>query len=355
MGLRDKIKVNKVSLDFSNYYFNLKGVEKSGKTTLARDLTLELYGKSEAGLLVAVGKEVGYKALDNIQAVDAPSWEDFEEIVDDLIENYDEYKDIKMIYIDTIDELVELAEKETLRYSFRQTGKKSATLNSALGGYGAGRKHVAKIIDEKLSALNNLYGLMVIGHTKLKTIKEQGMLEEQEYQILDSNLNKDLDGIVSHKADVIAVINVERDVNAATKRISSTKRYVYFRNNGYVNAGSRFSNMPEKVELSAKNFIGAIEEGIKGSMVNKISDAEFEKAKQAEKIENEKKAQEFADNYVANVDISVDELKELMKNLEGDNRKKVIAKVKDLGINIKELENEDVKKLKELDKFIKTL
>lgn len=355
MGLKDKMKVNKVSLDFSNYYFYLKGVEKSGKTTLARDLTLELYGRPEAGLLLAIGKEVGYKALDNIQAIDAPEWEDFEEIVDDLIENYDEYKDIKMIYIDTIDELVELAEKETLRYSFRTTGKKSSTLNSALGGYGAGRKHVAKIIDEKLSALNNLYGLMVIGHTKLKTIKEQGMVEEQEYQILDSNLNKDLDGIVAHKADCVAVINVEREVNNTTKRINSTKRYVYFRNNGFVNAGTRFGNIVEKVELSAKNFITAIEDAIRGSMSTPMTDNEYKEAKKEEIEINKAKQQEFANEYVAEVDISIDELKELMKNLEADNRKKVIAKVKELEINIKEIESEDINKLKKLMKFIKTL
>ena len=41
--LKNKLKVNKVSLDFENYYFFLKGVEKSGKTTLARDLILKLY------------------------------------------------------------------------------------------------------------------------------------------------------------------------------------------------------------------------------------------------------------------------------------------------------------------------
>ena len=72
--LKNKLKVNKVSLDFENYYFFLKGVEKSGKTTLARDLILKLYGTPEAGILMAIGKEKGYKALDNIQALDVEDW-----------------------------------------------------------------------------------------------------------------------------------------------------------------------------------------------------------------------------------------------------------------------------------------
>ena len=136
--LKNKMKLNKVSLDFSNYYMFLKGVEKSGKTTMCRDLTLKLYGKAEAGLLLAIGKEKGYKALDNIQALDVEDWGEFQEAVEDLIENRDEYKDIKMIYIDTLDELIELAEKQTITYSNRTTNKKVTTLNAALGGYGAG-------------------------------------------------------------------------------------------------------------------------------------------------------------------------------------------------------------------------
>lgn len=290
--LKNRLKINRVSLDFENYYFFLKGVEKSGKTTLARDLTLKLYGKPEAGLLLAIGKEKGYKALDNIQALDIEDWDTFEETVDELIENRHAYPDIKMIYIDTLDELVEMAEKATIAYSNRTTGKRVSTLNSCLGGYGAGRKHLCKIVDEKLSALNEVYGVFVIGHTKLKTIKEQGAVEEQEFQVLDSNLNSDYANIVGHKADVIATINVEREVNAA-KRVTETKRYIYFRGNGFIAAGSRFSNIVDKVELSADNFIKAITDAIRGSMTTPLSDEEFEQRRAEEKILNQQKAESF--------------------------------------------------------------
>lgn len=156
-----KTKINRVSLDLSNYYFFLQGVEKSGKTTLAKDLVLDLYGRPEAGLLMAIGKEKGYKALDNIQAIDIETWDDFADTIDDLIEDRDGNKDIKFIFIDTLDELIELAEQETIAYSNRTTGKRCQTLNQALGGYGAGRKHLCKIVDEKLSALKHAgYGLI---------------------------------------------------------------------------------------------------------------------------------------------------------------------------------------------------
>ena len=354
MGLRDKIKVNKVSLDFNNYYYYIKGVPKCGKTTFARDLTLELYNNPEAGLLISIGDEKGYKALDNLQAVDCEDWAEFEEVVDDLVENYDEYKGIKLVYIDTVDELIRLAEEEACRVSQRQTGKK-CTLNSAFSGYGAGRQYVSKIVTEKMALLNKLYGVVCIGHTKLRTIKEMGMESEQEYQVLDSNLNKDMDNIFGNKADIIGVVNVERDVNSKTKRIEDTKRYLYFRNNGFVNAGGRFGNIVEKTEFTAKNFVIAVEDAIKNSMVNPISDEEFKKAKAKEIEENKAKAEEFANNHVSDVDISVDDLKALIKGIDETNRKKLIAKVKELNINMKDLDNEDKDKLKELAKFIKTL
>ncbi len=298
--LKNKMKLNKVSLDFSNYYMFLKGVEKSGKTTMCRDLTLKLYEKAESGLLLAIGKEKGYKALDNIQALDVEDWDEFQEAVDDLIENSNEYENIKMIYIDTLDELIELAEKEVISFSNRTTNKKVTTLNAALGGYGAGRKYLCKIVDEKLSGLKQAgYGLIVIGHTKLKTIKEQGMTEEQEFQILDSNLNADYANIVAHKADIIATINVEREINDS-KRVTDTKRYIYFRNNGFINAGTRFSNIVDKVELSAENFIKAIEDAIKSSMTTPITEDELTKRKEEEMMENKKKAEEFIAKQKAN-------------------------------------------------------
>lgn len=330
--LKNKLKINKVSLDFSNYYFFLKGVEKSGKTTLARDLVLKLYGKPEAGLLLAVGKEKGYKALDSIQALDVEEWDDFEEAVDDLIDNREEYKDIKFIFVDTLDELIELAEEETIAYSNRTTGKRVSSLNAALGGYGAGRKHLCKIVDEKLSALKAAgYGLMILGHTKLKTIKEQGMSEDQEFQVLDSNLNADYANIVAHKADVIATINIEREVNDS-KRVVDTKRYIYFRNNGFINAGTRFSNIVDRVELSADNFINAIESAIKASMSTPATETEIKERKEIEVKENEKKASEFVNKHKNREDSieakqsKLDKIKSNLSKLNMEQLQSVMAK-----------------------------
>lgn len=141
------------------------------------------------------------------------------------------------------------------------------------------------------------------------------MTEEQEFQMLDSNLNADYANIVAHKADVVATINIEREINDA-KRVTDAKRYIYFRNNGFINAGSRFSSIADKVELSAENFIKAIEEAIKGSMTDKLSNEELIEMAKQEKIENKKKADEFIAKLKANTEYTLEEKQEKLAEIQ---------------------------------------
>lgn len=282
MAMLKKAKLNTINLDLSNYYYFLQGVEKIGKTTFFRDLIAELYNNdSSKGLLIAVGKEKGYKALDNIYAVDVETWAEFDELVKELVATKGT-NGIEFLGVDTHDELVEIAEKECIRLSRVETGKPCKTLNAAFGGYGAGRKRLCAMVDDKLSQLNQLYGLIVVGHTKIKTIKEQGVNEEQEYQVLDCNLNKDYANIVAHKADVIMTAVVEREV--VDSRVQNIHRNLYFRSNGFVNAGSRFPKIPEKVPFTAGNFIETIKQAIKDSMTVKVTDTQLEQMKAEQEL-----------------------------------------------------------------------
>lgn len=286
MSMLKKAKINKVSMDLSNYYYLIQGVQKSGKTTFARDFILEMCdGNPEEGLLLAVGKEKGYKALDDINALDIETWKDFDAVIKELVEEKEEHG-IKYIFVDTYDELIPLAEKEIMRMSIKATGKPCKTFNSAFGGYGQPRIELRKLVTEKLELLNKHFGLFILGHTKLKTIKEQGMLEDQEYQKLSSNLNADYHNIVAHKADVIGTVVIEKEVN--DKRLSETKTMIYFRDNGFVEAGARFKNIAEKTEFNAKNFIKTIKDAIKNSSKTNVTDEQMEEMARQEKAIREK-------------------------------------------------------------------
>jgi predicted AAA+ superfamily ATPase len=76
-----RFTVNKVSVDIQNFLYYVRGIKKSGKSTLFRDLILELFGTPEKGLLIAIKDELGYKALDNLQVEHTETWQDFEALL----------------------------------------------------------------------------------------------------------------------------------------------------------------------------------------------------------------------------------------------------------------------------------
>jgi hypothetical protein len=98
--------------------------------------------------------------------------------------------------------------------------------------------------------------------------------------MMTSNLNTDYDGIFANKADIVAMIIAEKDIN--NKRIDGIERYIYFRPDGYIDAGSRFPNIVDKVELSAENYINAVTDAIKKSITNHKVDDKYLAQKQSE-------------------------------------------------------------------------
>jgi hypothetical protein len=271
-----RFKLNKVIADMLGYYYYLRGVEKSGKTTLFRNIVIEKFGNPEKGLLVAFGDEDGYKALDNLQVehiepilddkgkIIKTAWSVFVSLVDDLVKNKTEYG-IELIGLDTYDELAKIGIAEVIRLSNIETPTKPCkSINGAFGGFNGGFEKLAELLEAQLYRLRKAgYTLFAISHTKYKTIKEKGMNEEDSYNMLTSNLDSRIDNIIAHKADVIATIYIDKEVEDG--RLKGSKRYIYFRSDGFVNAGCRFKDIEERVELSAKNFITAIENGIKNS------------------------------------------------------------------------------------------
>lgn len=314
---RRSFKKNQVKASILGYYYYLRGVEKSGKTTLFYDLINTLFnGDQSKGLLISCGREDGFKALPDIQyeiiqdikdknGIIIPKiknsegkivqsgygWEEFVKLIDDLVDGRQE-NGIEIIGIDTYDELCEIAKNYVIKlHNEANPTKKVTSINSAFGGFNGGFEKLAEIVDEQLYRLRSC-GLtpIVISHTKVKTIKEKGMSDDESYNMLTSNLDSRLDNIVAHKADVIATIQIDKDVQDGV--LNGTQRYIYFRESNFVKAGSRFKEIVERVELSAENFIKAIEDGIKASMRKDVSDAEFENMKEQDEKERQEKVAE---------------------------------------------------------------
>lgn len=281
-------KKNIIKLDLASYRHYWRGQSKVGKTSLFRDLVIEAYGNAEFGLLLSLGQEVGYKALDNLYAHDCPTWSEFVEIVDDLVENKSENK-FKILALDTVDELVSIAEKEVLRLHRVSKGESATSINSALGGYGAGKKKSRSLVEEQIARLERSgYGMIYISHTKIKDITEKAT--EQAYQQLTGALEFSYDAIFSDRADVMAMFVTESQTQ--DDRLKSTKRFIYFRSTNFIDAGSRMANLPEKIELGAKEYISAINFALEKT--SGVSGKDAEKLRKAEQKELAEKAVEFS-------------------------------------------------------------
>lgn len=275
--LKRKMMKNIVKACLSEYLILLRGEEKSGKTSFYSDLVKEFYGDESAGFLIPF--ETGYKAIGNLNVFDHTivpgknfiynpdtdsddeftGWKLFTSIVDDLVETRKD-NGIKVICIDTIDRFYDVAIEETLRQSRIDTKKPCKSLNEAFGGFGRGKEVLFRLVKGQLQRLRDAgYGVIIIGHVKHKSIKDK--IQQEEYQVLGSNLNEDMDKAIANDADFILMISNEKTVS--DKMVVGSSRFLRFRGDGYYSAGSRFHNVPEKIELSAKGFIDAFNVAVK--------------------------------------------------------------------------------------------
>lgn len=291
-------KKNVIKTELRSYPpYIIMGVPKSGKTSLFRDLILHNYQTEEAGLLLSLGDEEGYLALDRLQVEAIKEWNMYEDsdtgergfiqVVDDLIENREKYK-IQAIALDTWDKLADLATKEVFELHRKAKGSYPKSLNEALGGYGAGGKKVAELMMEQVSRLRGAgYAIFVIAHTKKKDKTDPATGET--YEQITNDLMSTFYNPIANIAQMIVNIIIERDIKDG-KQVG-INRMMYFRDNGYIDAGGRFNGLPDKLELSAENFMSAFKIGVKNSSLNgELSDKEIEKKSAQEVKELEAKA-----------------------------------------------------------------
>ncbi|MCQ2076951.1 MAG: ATP-binding protein [Bacteroidaceae bacterium] len=351
-------KKNNVEVDITKYRHYIRAVPKFGKTTLFYEVIKELYnGDTERGLLISCGNEVGYKALEDLVVADCPTYDDVADVVDELCENKED-NNFEVIAFDTVDTLIDITKRKVIQIDYKKTGTKHE-FNGCLGGYGAPRAKVTELITDMMGKLERAgYGIWFIGHTKIKDVKEKGGVE---YQMLTSNLNADYDAIFSGMADVMMMGVMEKSVDE-DKHIDEIKRYMYFRGDNFIDAGGRFSTMPNRVELSAKNYIKAVKEGIAASMKRDNTDAE-QPAKKTSKISKVKSEPVEDSNDVNDVDASeedaivtveslIAQISTIIGGMDASTKKAKQAEIKAEGLiaNFKKITDVDM-----LQKYIEVL
>lgn len=317
------IKRNKVKVDLASYpHYILMGEPKVGKTYTMYELAKLEYSLDEM-LLISCGSEQGYKSLADIQyeevlkfskKEDSNGDRGFVQVVDDLVKNHKELG-IKMVVIDTLDTLFDIATEHVMEESRRQTGKVSKSLNDCFGGYMRGRDRLLELVMNEIHKLDRLpIALFILGHTKYKGKKDT--LTNDEYEQLTTNLRFDFYSPVSNSAQMIVNLATERVIEDGVQ--VDAKRYMYFTSNGLVDCGSRFEDLPEKLELSAENFMKAFRTGVENSLKKSDIKHNVEELRKEEKKEQELEAkqvqQEVEQQEKEEEKVSLDELKSQLKD-----------------------------------------
>lgn len=328
-------EVKVIKPDIKNLSIYLRSTKKWGKTTLFRDVIIEKYGDPQKGLLVGCGNEYGYTVLDNLNALQIETYADMLDLKEylinkTLIERDSKGKvvkktpvkhDIQIVCFDTGDELTLLTDKETIRQSnIENPNKKCKSIKAAFGGYTAGEKYSANdLIKPFMNDLKKAgFGVWTICHTKFKTIKEKGGLDEEGYMQLTSNLSADYESAFGDIFDVVLTGVIDRDfeekkVGDKTKKYATdTVRKLYFRETPLIDAGGRFADgaVPEYMifesgKNNAAEFIKIVEEGMeKSKTVKKTKNTGSKSKKQVEEqyiekedeiLNEENKNEEFYD------------------------------------------------------------
>lgn len=278
-----KPTINVIKPDIKNLSIYLRSTKKFGKTTLFRDLILEKYGDPSRGLLVGCGNEKGYKLLDALNKTHVKTYKELIELKDWLIKEKGVEHNIEIVAFDTGDELALIADKETIRRSnMENPNKVTKSIKGAFGGFTGGEKYSANdLIKPYMTELQDAgFGVWVIAHTKFKTIKEKGGLDEDGYMQLTSNMGADYEAAFGDifDATLTGVIDrnlEEKQVKDTTKKYATTTvRRLYFRGTPLIDAGGRFADgaVPEYLEWTKSNmaaeFLKIVEEGMEKSKID---------------------------------------------------------------------------------------
>ena len=286
-------KINRIKADLGSYpHYMLLGIRKIGKTTFVRDLIKEKYGDATKGLLISCGAENGYHALDDLQVEEAKVFnQDYDEetdsrgfiqIVDDIVENNKDYG-IKLVAIDTLDCLYDIAAQEAIRLSRKETGKPCKSINDAFGGYGRGLDRVIALIQEQITRLEDAgIAVFILSHVKEKTRTD--MVTGEEYQVWTNNLMDKVYGAIADTAQMVMMAVFDREIK--DKKVTGENRVLYLRATASLDAGS------EKVPFTPKAFVEAFEEGVKNSATMKpMTDADMAARQKEEAAQQEKTAE----------------------------------------------------------------
>lgn len=292
-------KKNKVSLNPLDANICLLGLPKIGKTTIMKEIAEKLVGENY--LFLEMYRENGAKYIEDIIYEDVPDWDTFVEIVDDIVENRTtDYADLKVVFLDTLDNALQLAEQESIRlWNKENPAKRTTAINAAWGGYMKGQDKAMELLQEQLFKLRTVgVAFSVIGHVRQTTITDP--ITNESYQQITSDVSQRYFNQLKKNIDLVGIAYIDRELTKNKvngKEVSTVKsetRKIKFRDDNYtVDSGSRMSQICSEINFDADEFIEAMKNALEAEVKKggkSVEDRRVENAK--EEAENMKRLAE---------------------------------------------------------------
>lgn len=366
---------NHVNLDPLSYSHCLLGEAKIGKTTLVKNICEKLVGK-DGYLLVELGQERGADAIEGAMYINCPEWGmdydeltnsvGFNDLCEDIVDNkVTEYPDLKILVLDTYDQLINIAENQSIKLwndECKKSGhpeKRTTSINAAWGGFGKGEKKAIELMFNWKAKLKQVgVETFFIGHVKVKDVND--VASGESYQTLTSDQQQNYFNALKKNLHFLGLAYIDRRIekkktgkkNIVTGKeeiinvIKDESRKIKFRDDNYaVDSGSRFENIIDEIPLDADAWIKAVTDAIKaeqsksGVSIDKVQKEQDDINKKFEervvKAEQQKKEQKKVDSLTDDIVSFFSSNKTNMNVI-----KPVLAKIRELGYsNPKEISN----------------
>ena len=282
-GKKNEVKINPLA-----YNLALIGESGIGKTTVIKEYVEKLAGE-DGYVFLEIGKEDGADAIHGINYLNCPEWDaeydentnsmGFMTFVDDVIENRSsDWKGLKVVVVDTLDELFAIAEPEVIRMHNKDNpNKRVKSIKAAFGGFQAGEEKAIEIVQEALWSLKKVgVSFIVIGHTKTRNVTDP--VTGEDYMQLTTNMSQKYFNAIKTKVHFLGVAAIDREIvkektgkkNMVTGQdikkgvVKGETRKITFRDDNFVvDSKSRFSDIVDSIPLDADALIEAITNAIK--------------------------------------------------------------------------------------------
>lgn len=288
-------RIRKVSTGIESYTYLMNGVAGIGKTTTVCNIGLKKFGQ-DGFFLMTLGAEpepdhIGgiwnevykdeykYDKRTEKDVLVSMGWERMIEDLDAIIEERDtEYKDLKMIGIDSIGELFSLAETfviEEYNQTVTKTAERVKTINGAYGGYGRGKKRVIELVTKFLLKIKDAnLSVFFIGHTKQKNTTD--IFTETTFEQITSDIETAYYNCIKDRVNIVMCAYMDRRYSdLKTKKDNFTKedkqvgklesenRIVAFRDDNFaIDLKCHLTHMPNTCELNSDTIINELEKAI---------------------------------------------------------------------------------------------